>query len=605
MSECPVVEVNIGGINIPCLLDTGSMVSTITEEFFIEHFQSQGETRLRQCNWLQLKAANGLGIPYIGYLELEVHVLSKTLQRMGILVVKSPADSHLREKKRSVPGLLGMNIIRPCYHELFVQLGPDLFNSPALKSASPGWKKALTQCQSIESLNDEGYLGIAKVTGRPVCIPAGSLKFIQVVCPKFATTTLPSVLLEPLDKSRLPAGVLISKALLMVQQGIVQVPVVNVGSQDAWLRPYSSLGSLHVVQTQSYSCSVTLDEQDGGKIAVVQSSFAVDGSDFDIAGTSWPMLSSEEEQQGKALLAKYAAVFSKEEGDIGCTNLVEHEVPLLDDAPVRQRYRRLPPSQYEQVKAHIQELLNSGIIQPSSSPYASPIVIVQKKDGSMRLCVDYRLLNAKTRKDAYPLPRIEESLDALGGARWFSTLDLASGYNQVPIAEKDKAKTAFCTPFGLFEFNRMPFGLCNAPSTFQRLMERIFGDQSFQSLLLYLDDIIIFSSSFHDHLQRLELVLARLQEHNLKLKLKKCQFFQSQVKYLGHIVSSNGVATDPEKISVVEQWKRPTTATELQSFLGFASYYRRFVEGFSKFAAPLHRLVADVVGSKHKPKGHG
>lgn len=595
----------MGGINIPCLLDTGSMVSTITEEFFIEHFQSQGEAKLRQCNWLQLKAANGLGIPYIGYLELDVNVLNKSLPAMGVLVVKSPPDSHLKERKKAVPGLLGMNVIRRCYHELFVQLGPNLFNLPQLTSTTPGWKEALTQCHSIESLNEEGYLGVAKVTGRSLCIPAGSLKFIPVICPKADTISLPSVLIEPLDNSRLPAGVLISKALLTVQRGIVEVPVVNVGAQDAWLKTNTALGLLHVVDPQSYPCSVTLDEQDGVHVAVVQSNVATDNSDVDIDSVSWPTLTAQEEQQGKALLAKYAAVFSKGEGDLGCTNLVEHEVPLLDEVPIRQRYRRLPPSQYEQVKGHIQDLLNSGIIQPSCSPYASPIVVVQKKDGSIRLCVDYRLLNAKTRKDAYPLPRIEESLDALGGAKLFSTLDLASGYNQVPIAEKDKAKTAFCTPFGLFEFNRMPFGLCNAPSTFQRLMERIFGDLSFQKLLLYLDDIIIFSSTFKDHLQRLEMVLSRLQERNLKLKFKKCQFFQKEVRYLGHIVSSNGVATDPEKICVVKQWKRPTTVSELQSFLGFASYYRRFVEGFSKFAAPLHRLVSDVVGSRHKPKGHG
>ena len=153
---------------------------------------------------------------------------------------------------------------------------------------------------------------------------------------------------------------------------------------------------------------------------------------------------------------------------------------------------------------------------------------MQKKDGDIRLCVDYRQLNAKTRKDAYPLPRIEESLDALTGACWFSSLDLASGYNQVSMAEKDKAKTAFCTPFGLFEFNRMPVGLCNAPSTFQKLMEYIFGDQSFQTLLLYLDDIII---------------------------LKKCHFFQQEVKYLGQIISATGVATDPDKTTRV--WLGP------------------------------------------------
>lgn len=140
---------------------------------------------------------------------------------------------------------------------------------------------------------------------------------------------------------------------------------------------------------------------------------------------------------------------------------------MVNPVPIHQRYRRLPPSQFTQVKAHVQELVERGIARPSSSPNAVPIVVVQKKDGTIRLCVDYRQLNAKTRRDAYPLPRIEESLDALTGATLFSTLDLASGYNQVPMAEKDKEKTAFCTPFGLFEFNRMPFGLCNAPSTFQ------------------------------------------------------------------------------------------------------------------------------------------
>jgi len=203
-------------------------------------------------------------------------------------------------------------------------------------------------------------------------------------------------------------------------------------------------------------------------------------------------------------------------------------------------------------------------------------------------------VNAKTRKDAFPLPRIEESLDALSGAKWFSTLDLASGYNQVPVAEEDKYKTAFCTPFGLFEFNRMPFGLCNAPSTFQRLMERIFGDQSFQSLLLYLDDVIIFSSSIDQHLQRLEMVLNHLRQQNLKIKLSKCCFFRSEVHYLGHVVSAAGVGTDPDKVATVANWRRPGNVQELRSFLGFASYYRRFIKGFSGVAGPLNRLVAEV-----------
>lgn len=297
-----------------------------------------------------------------------------------------------------------------------------------------------------------------------------------------------------------------------------------------------------------------------------------------------PELSKVEQGLVKDLLSRYSDVFAKHEGDLGCTSLIEHCIPLLDDVPVRQ---------FEAVKAHIKQLLDGQVIRESCSPYASPI-LVKKKDGSLRMCVDYRQVNAKTCKDAFPLPRIEESFDALSGAKWFSTLDLASGYNQVPVAEEDKYKTAFCTPFGLFEFNRMPFGLCNAPSTFQRLMERVFGDQSFQSLLLYLDDVIIFSSSIDQHLQRLEMVLNRLRQQNLKIKLSKCCFFRPEVHNLGHVVSAAGVGTDPDKVATVANWRRQENVQELRSFLGFASYYQRFIKGFSGVAGPLNRLVAEV-----------
>lgn len=222
---------------------------------------------------------------------------------------------------------------------------------------------------------------------------------------------------------------------------------------------------------------------------------------------------------------------------MGYTELITHEIFLLDDEPVRQRYQRLPPSDYEAVKQHIQQLLQNQVIRESTSPYASPIVVVRKKVCQIRLCVDYRQLNCRTCRDAFPLPRIEKSLDALCGAQWFSTFDLTSGYNQVPVAERDKYKTAFCTHFGLFEFNRMPFGLCNAPSTFQRLMEHMFGDQRFQTLLLYLDDIIIFSSTIAQHLERLEMFFGRLQQEGLEAKLEKCCFFRQEVGYLSHVVS--------------------------------------------------------------------
>ena len=575
------------------------MVTTVTESFFRQHVQPQTTETMQPCDWLQLKAANGLAIPYLGYLELDLEVLGKTLPKIGVLVVRDALDATTRQQKISVPGLLGMNAISPCYQELFKEHGQDLFHCPPVQTAENGWKRALSECQSLEHISGSGCIGKAVVQPGPTLrIPAGCLKFVQATC-SLVPGPIMSCFLEPLPygEGRLPVNLLISSALLPITQGKVNVPVVNVGTEDQWLQPRTTLGTLHIVDPTSGDG--TGDEQ----VALVQAAGASTIASVDFRGVHWPNLSVSQQQEARALLEQYRGVFSEHDGDLGCTALVQHEIHLEDTAPVRQRYRRLPPSQFAQVKAHVQELVGKGIVQPSCSPYASPIVVVQKKDGTIRLCVDYRQLNAKTRKDAYPLPRIEESLDALTGATLFSTLDLASGYHQVPMAERDKDKTAFCTPFGLFEFNRMPFGLCNAPSTFQRLMERIFSDQSFHSLLLYLDDIVIFSSSFQQHLQRLEVVLGRLKEHNLKLKLSKCHFFQEEVQYLGHVISARGVATDPDKIQTVLQWKRPTTLTDLRSFLGFASYYRRFVAGFAKHAGPLHKLVAEVQGKGKKRGG--
>jgi transposase InsO family protein len=305
------------------------------------------------------------------------------------------------------------------------------------------------------------------------------------------------------------------------------------------------------------------------------------------------------------LLNRYKDIFALYEGDLGYTEVIKHQIPLLQDKPVAQPYRRLPPSHYSAVKAHLNDLLKRGIITTSTSPYAAPIVVVKKKSGEIRLCCDYRKLNNITRRDAFPLPRIDECLDALGGARFFSTLDLASGYHQVAMHPDDQHKTAFISPLGLYEWTRMPFGLTNAPGTFQRLMQGAMSDFLFQIMLVYLDDLLVYSKTWEDHLQRLEKVFLRLREIGVKLNPNKCKFGLKSVHFLGYVISADGVATDPDKIAAVKEWKQPTTTVEVRSFLGFASYYRKFVPGFAKIAAPLHELVNKMTQkhSKEKKKG--
>lgn len=287
---------------------------------------------------------------------------------------------------------------------------------------------------------------------------ADPLIMVPVTCPKVPSRHHLECLVEPLgpDEGSLPEGLLVSPALVTSESGVVHVPVTNVGYSDVWPTPRRVIATVSmatVLAEQAPHVEFRRDVSSNECTATVSRPGVEThrGGGWEVP--SFEGLDGAEQQQAAALLRKYHSLFAKDETDLGCTNLIQHEIPLLDDTPVRQPYRCILPSQYDIVRAHIKQLLDSQIIRESSSPYASPIVLVQKKDGGIRLCVDYCRLNAKTRKDAFPLPRIEESLDGLAGAKWFSTLDLASGYNQVEVAEKDKAKTAFCTPFGLFELS--------------------------------------------------------------------------------------------------------------------------------------------------------
>ena len=266
-----------------------------------------------------------------------------------------------------------------------------------------------------------------------------------------------------------------------------------------------------------------------------------------------------------------------------------------NNPPIRQRAYRTPLSKRKQVEQELQKMLDEGVIRPSKSEWASPIILVPKKDGSIRFCVDFRKVNAITRKDAHPLPLIQDIFDSLSGAKVFSTLDLKSGYWQIPVHEDDIKKTAFITHTGLYEFVRMPFGLANAPAEFQRTMQAVLGDMLGKFVMVYLDDIVIFSQSVEEHEEHLSQVFDALEGNGLKLKASKCTFSASSVELLGYVVSADGIKCNPGKTEAIANLPTPRNVKDVRSFLGMAGYYKQCVPQFAKVASPLVKLTRKYV----------
>jgi len=291
------------------------------------------------------------------------------------------------------------------------------------------------------------------------------------------------------------------------------------------------------------------------------------------------------------LLVKYDEIFSRCDQEVGLIENATHNIELEKDCIISLPNRRIPMAYIEKVDEAINDLLKSNVIRKSKSPFNSPLVVVPKKDNSVRLCVDYRRLNEMTVKESFYFPDSSELFDRLGGNSIFSTLDMQKGYYQVRMAQNAIEKTAFSCPQGHFEFLRMPFGLCGAPCTFQKTIQRVLSEENNKICLIYLDDIIIYGKTMQEHNERLETVLKKLSSAGIKLSRNKCIFGKSSVKFLGHVIDSKGISTDPSKTEKIQNWKRPDSMKDLATFIGFASYYRRFIRHFSLLAAPLENVL--------------
>ena len=314
---------------------------------------------------------------------------------------------------------------------------------------------------------------------------------------------------------------------------------------------------------------------------------------LDLSGLeAWPQ---EQAEQAHSLLKEYHDIFSLEKRDMGHTNATEHKIVLKDPdtSPFKEHFCRIPPPQLDEVREHLKLMLDAGVIWPSNSPWCNAVVLVRKKDGSLRFCIDFRKLNSLTVKDSHPLPRICETLGSLAGAAHFLMFDMNSGFWQVPMAEESKQYTAFTLgSMGLYECESMLFGLCYAPPTFQRLMQNCLGELNLTYCLIYLDDMIVFSDMPDEHLRRMHVVFDCLHEHGLKLKPSKCEVFKSEINYLAHHVSRKGVLPSKKNLESIAQCPPPDTYTKVKSFVGLVGHYRCFIKGFAKIAAPLYDLTS-------------
>ena len=570
-----------GGVSVTALIDTGSEVTTVTERWFRRHFRSSD---LNSVHWITRKGANGVEIPYAGIAELDVTIADCDCGVTPILVVKGSSDPGTVDIKEQTPALLGMNVLE--------RLPGGVAGT---HSRSSNWLRPIV---SQVSAHRKATRAIGRVAGSVnVHIPAGSLATVHVTGPTQSATPL----IAEQGDAPLTGGLILVPTLVGGQGGERHVRLLNMGKIDVTLRPHTQICVLHPIREVRSDEGIVFTTN--GTIQTV--TLETTEKPREDAGTTSPPAQNDDADKCRRLrelLERHNGVFAETDDNMGYTDAVQHRIPLPDDVPVAQPYRSIPHSQYAEVREHIKGLLRNNIIRESHSPYAAPIVVVRKKDGSIRLWVDYRRLNAKTIRDAYPLPRIEESFDALAGARYFSTLDLVSGYHQIAVDSFDRHKTAFVTTGGYYEYNRVLFGLNNSGATFQRLMRSTLSDDLFDCVLIYLDNILVFSKTFDEHFAQLDRVLTKIAREGLTLKTSKCRFLRQEVTYLGHEISAEGVACESDKADAVRNWPTPTTGRELRSFIGFVSYYRRFIKGFSQIAGPLHDVVNQTVGGKNNTR---
>ena len=405
----------------------------------------------------------------------------------------------------------------------------------------------------------------------------------------------------PEDKSSLPNGIYILKTYTELKDGSQNVSVVlrNLTSKTIHLTPGRCVARIaaanevpeavpslelakELVEAQRKEApQLTIEEQQKLLMELLQQ----DGGLEQLK--EWP---SELALKSERMLMEHHHIFSLDKNEIGCTDTAEHIIELMDDELFKERFRQIAPPLLEEVWENLQDMLDGGAIRPLKSPWCNAIVLVRKKDRTLRFCIDFRKLNARTKKDSFPLPRMQETMETMEsmvGARFFSSMDLKSGFWQVQMLEKSRQYTAFTVgSLGVYEFLRMPYGLCNAPATFQRLMQNCLGELNLTYALVYLDDVIVYSKTEEDHLRQLQAVFEWFHEHRLKLKPSKCSFLRKQITD-----STDGMMPGNLNLKGIAEMAPPANYTEVRRFLGMTGFFRRFIKNYARIAKPLNNIL--------------
>ena len=584
---------------LEALWDTGAQVSIVSEDLLtrvLPGIPIKDISELLDAE-LNLTAANGTKIPYKGWVEFRFRLSSPESELLVPFLVT--------EEVLEMP-LIGYNVIE--------EIMKDQTGAEFLQRQVEDVTLAFTGLNTDDSKtlvnfilnNQETELCPVRTTKRDVTIPKGQTIKIPCRLNTGPVERRTPVLFEPEETTPWPSGLEVTETLLTVQKGKssqVNIEVVNTTNHDITVKNRTTLGHIHLVQSIT-PLEVRLKEPttDGSRVNQGQGretngkterpedspSLQSHLHDIDLGN-----LTQEQRHKAIQMLSEEADSFATGDHDVGCIKDLKMNISLTDSTPVQKNYIAVPRPLYPEVKSYIEDLLNRQFIRRSKSSYSSPVVCVRKKDRSLRLCVDYRELNKRTIPDRHPIPRIQETLDNLGGNSWFSVLDQGKAYHQGFISPESQPATAFITPWGLYEWIRIPFGLSNAPAAFQRFMENCLGDLRDEICIPYLDDIIVFSATFDEHLQHLRKVLQRLREHGVKLKPKKCKLFQREVVFLGRVVSEDGYHLDPSGIKPVLHLKEstPKTVNDVRKVMGFLNHYRRYIKDFSKIAKPIYDLI--------------